>query len=567
MSELIDLLSVQHTTNQLKMQQVLEQVRLIVDKVENSTSEQRSLIDGLTNRLNNFEAEIKNNIAEIRKDIKRPDLCNMFEEDDYTDEMLQYQNYSQYYQHPQRAVQNSAAAIPYSNQYFSPRLDPLYQGNISFYNQGALQFSEGQQLPDFLRVIPPGSQKLPQPLLHQGGVQAPFSHIAGVPGTSKTPVHANLIPNNLVLPTEPLPSASHQPHPPLSVSIPSLGNKSSTITGVPHNFQIPLPPQPKPVINIEERVEEETPPPAYDPLPDFKPLVPLPKEIEVSTGEEGEEILFEKKAKLFRFIDSEWKERGVGILKILKHKVSGKYRIVMRREQIHKICANHFLTPDINLEPKANADKAWVWVANDFADEEMKVEKFCARFKTPEDSAEFKKVFDDVKQELQNIKGLPSVEINPESESNKTIVPNSSPQNSTSFGSSTETSFTLTNSIFKLSSTTQNIDTSNIKPFTISGNSDSHVQPAVPQSKTNLGGFSFSLAQPKLKLPEEPKEVVKVETSKEVNPFSKLSFGTSAAVQEKANTFGSIFGGKTSVAFGMDKSNSVSVLVLFIQFL
>lgn len=555
MSELIDLLSVQHTTNQLKMQQVLEQVRLIVDKVENSTSEQRSLIDGLTNRLNNFETEIKNSIAEIRKDIKRPDLCNMFEEDDYTDEMLQYQNYSQYYQHPQRAVQNSAAAIPYGNQYFSPRLDPLYQGNISFYNQGALQFSEGQQLPDFLRAIPPGSQKLPQPILHQGGVQAPFSHIAGVPGTSKTPVHANVIPNNLVLPTEPLPAASHQPHPPLSVSIPPLTNKSSTITGVPHNFQIPLPPQPKPVINIEERVEEETPPPAYDPLPDFKPLVPLPKEIEVSTGEEGEEILFERKAKLFRFIDSEWKERGVGIIKILKHKLTGKYRIVMRREQVHKICANHFLTPDINLEPKANADKAWVWVANDFADEEMKVEKFCARFKTPEDSAEFKKVFDDAKQELQSTKGLPPAEIDSESESNKTIVANSSPH--TNFGSSTETSFALTNSIFKLPSTTQNIDTSINKPFTLSGTGDSHVQPAVPQSKTNLGGFSFSLAQPKLKLPEEPKEVAKVETTKESNPFSKLSFGTPAAVQDNTNTFGSIFGGKTSVTFGMDKSNSV----------
>ncbi|CAH1402479.1 unnamed protein product [Nezara viridula] len=556
MSELIDLLSVQHSTNQLKMQQVLEQVRLIVDKVENSTSEQRSLIDGLTNRLNNFEAEIKNNIAEIRKDIKRPDLCNMFEEDDYTDEMLQYQNYSQYYQHPQRAVQNSAAAIPYANQYFSPRLDPLYQGNISFYNQGALQFSEGQQLPDFLRAIPPGSQKLPQPLLHQGGVQAPFSHIAGVPGTSKTPVHPNVIPSNLVLPTEPIPSVSHQPHPPLSVSIPPL-NKSSTLTGVPHNFQIPLPPQPKPVINIEERTEEETPPPAYDPLPDFKPLVPLPKEIEVNTGEEGEEILFERRAKLFRFIDSEWKERGVGILKILKHKVNGKYRIVMRREQIHKICANHFLTPDVNLEPKANADKAWVWVANDFADEEVRVEKFCARFKTPEDSADFKKVFDDVKKELENVKDLPLADTIPENELNKTTVPENLQRNSTGFGSSTETSYTFTNSLFKLPSTTHNVEISNNKPFLLSGNVDGHVQPAVSQSKTNLGGFSFSLAQPKLKLPEEPKEV-KVETTKEnSNPFSKLSFGTSGAAQDNSNSFGSIFGGKTNVVFGTDKSKSV----------
>jgi len=47
----------------------------------------------------------------------------------------------------------------------------------------------------------------------------------------------------------------------------------------------------------------------------------------------------------------EWKERGVGKLKILKHPVKGTYRVLLRREQVHKIAANHFISKDIELKP------------------------------------------------------------------------------------------------------------------------------------------------------------------------------------------------------------------------
>eukprot|EP00096_Caligus_rogercresseyi_P009702 TRINITY_DN3341_c0_g1_i2.p1 TRINITY_DN3341_c0_g1~~TRINITY_DN3341_c0_g1_i2.p1 ORF type:complete len:1855 (+),score=585.20 TRINITY_DN3341_c0_g1_i2:261-5825(+) len=131
----------------------------------------------------------------------------------------------------------------------------------------------------------------------------------------------------------------------------------------------------------------------HDPCPDFKPIIPLPEEVEVVTGEEEEEILFESRSKLFRLVEKEWKERGLGQIKILKHKTSGKVRLLMRREQTHKICANHFLNAEMMIERMKAKETAAIWAANDFSDEEVKLEKFCARFKTPELASEFIDVF------------------------------------------------------------------------------------------------------------------------------------------------------------------------------
>jgi Ran-binding protein 1 len=50
------------------------------------------------------------------------------------------------------------------------------------------------------------------------------------------------------------------------------------------------------------------------------------------------------RAKLFKFDrDSrEWKERGTGDVRLLKHIESGKTRLVMRRDKTLKVCANHY---------------------------------------------------------------------------------------------------------------------------------------------------------------------------------------------------------------------------------
>lgn len=70
-----------------------------------------------------------------------------------------------------------------------------------------------------------------------------------------------------------------------------------------------------------------------------------------------------------RFTDGEYKERGLGDVKILRHTTSGKLRLLLRREKIHKLACNHMISADMNLRPMDSASgKAWIWYAVDFAE-------------------------------------------------------------------------------------------------------------------------------------------------------------------------------------------------------
>ena len=155
----------------------------------------------------------------------------------------------------------------------------------------------------------------------------------------------------------------------------------------------------------DEHVDE------YEPEVDFKPIVPLPALVKVKTGEEDEEKMFSERTKLFRF-DTEtkqWKERGIGELKILKHKVSKKVRILMRREQVLKVCANHTLKKDMKLTPMSSSDKAWCWNATDYAEGEMKHEQFAAKFKNSDIASKFKEVFEDCQAAMTSEEGQTEV--------------------------------------------------------------------------------------------------------------------------------------------------------------
>ena len=61
----------------------------------------------------------------------------------------------------------------------------------------------------------------------------------------------------------------------------------------------------------------------------------------VDTGEEDEEEMYSQRSKLFRMKDGEWKERGTGLAKLLKHKKTGAVRFLLRQEKTMKIVGNH----------------------------------------------------------------------------------------------------------------------------------------------------------------------------------------------------------------------------------
>ncbi|MCL7031268.1 hypothetical protein MKW94_019376 [Papaver nudicaule] len=111
---------------------------------------------------------------------------------------------------------------------------------------------------------------------------------------------------------------------------------------------------------------------------------------------EVEDVLLDLKAKLYRFDTdtNQWKERGVGYIKLLKHKKSGKVRLVMRQSMTKKICVNHLVLPTTatTMQEHAGSEKSWLWHATDFSDGESKEEVFCVRFGTIASAKEFREI-------------------------------------------------------------------------------------------------------------------------------------------------------------------------------
>jgi len=145
--------------------------------------------------------------------------------------------------------------------------------------------------------------------------------------------------------------------------------------------------------NPEEEVEIE-----------FKPIVQL-QPVEVQTLEDDEEEVFKQRAKLFRFDNAaeppEWKERGLGDMRILKHKKLNRVRLIMRREKTLKIACNHYLTRAMKLKPHAASERAFVWTTlADFADEEPKQELLAIRLKDAQEAKKFLTKFEELQKEI-----------------------------------------------------------------------------------------------------------------------------------------------------------------------
>lgn len=128
-------------------------------------------------------------------------------------------------------------------------------------------------------------------------------------------------------------------------------------------------------------------------------MVHLTEKVDTKTNEESEEQTFKMRAKLFKFDreSREWKERGTGDVRLLKHKENGKTRLVMRRDKTLKVCANHYgmsttftcehdtdhdaVTPDMKLSPNVGSDRSWVWnCAADVSEGEPEPQTLAIRF-------------------------------------------------------------------------------------------------------------------------------------------------------------------------------------------
>lgn len=143
------------------------------------------------------------------------------------------------------------------------------------------------------------------------------------------------------------------------------------------------------------------PAPEEESTAEFVPVVNLQK-VEVKTLEEEEDILHQQRVKLYiygeKMLDKgtgnkQWVERGVGDIKLLKHRETNRIRVLMRQDKTMKILVNHFLDPRIGINLHPGTDKAWVWICLDFASGELLETTFSARFNNKGVANEFNEAF------------------------------------------------------------------------------------------------------------------------------------------------------------------------------
>ncbi|XP_023946028.1 ran-specific GTPase-activating protein [Bicyclus anynana] len=158
--------------------------------------------------------------------------------------------------------------------------------------------------------------------------------------------------------------------------------------------------------------------------PHFEPIVSLPL-VDVHTNEEDEEELVKIRARLYRYDtgDHEWKERGTGDIKLLRHTKNNTVRVVMRRDKTLKVCANHFITPDIRMNVHCGSDKAFNWsVFADFADETMKQELLAIKFGNPQNADLWKTKFAEAQEIVRTKCSIYTQELSSDSDEESSIT-------------------------------------------------------------------------------------------------------------------------------------------------
>ena len=119
--------------------------------------------------------------------------------------------------------------------------------------------------------------------------------------------------------------------------------------------------------------------------------------VEIKTGEEDEDVIYKARGRIYRFRENEWKERGTGDMKLLRHKTDKRIRFILRQDKTLKIVANFIIQdkPLCDLKPHQGSDKMFYFLANDCSEETPIIEKFVIKLGNAEKAKLFKKNFDD----------------------------------------------------------------------------------------------------------------------------------------------------------------------------
>jgi len=140
----------------------------------------------------------------------------------------------------------------------------------------------------------------------------------------------------------------------------------------------------------------------------FEPVVHL-ETVKTSNNEENEDAIFKMRAKLFRFDSAanEWKERGLGDVRLMEHKETHKIRILLRQEKTLKLRLNHYLVPGIELNEMGSSDRAFMWnCPMDYSEDEPQPDIFAIRFGNHENALKFRDAFEDAIAKNAELMGL-----------------------------------------------------------------------------------------------------------------------------------------------------------------
>merc|ERR1712130_217311 len=107
--------------------------------------------------------------------------------------------------------------------------------------------------------------------------------------------------------------------------------------------------------------------------------------------EQDENIFWKGSCKLycFSFQTNQWKQRGIGDLKMIQCKERNQIQMLLREKKTKNLRLNHIIDPDVKLQLYPGAENAWSWSAIDFSDGEKINRTFSVCLETKKISQEF----------------------------------------------------------------------------------------------------------------------------------------------------------------------------------